>query len=252
VSQDDNAPTLVEPGLFCYRIDRSHVLVGGALTDGGSVVEWISHLLNMAPVDSDKFQECLKEAAELLEEDYQNCSTASSPTLTVVPLLSGERSTGFRSGATGAVLGLTRETTPAHLLKACLEGVTMRLAATVKLLMTVTGKQDNDATPRIMASGKALEFNDLWRRMLADCTGLGVILDRDTEEGTSRGVAKLVSVALTMEREQATDSTRFLTTENVQSSCSCQPRQEARIYWDRACNVQESLLEAISPLYSKI
>jgi gluconokinase len=30
----------VPNGLFCYRVDKSHILVGGgALTDGGSVIE---------------------------------------------------------------------------------------------------------------------------------------------------------------------------------------------------------------------
>jgi len=45
----------VEKGLFCYRIDRVHVLVGGALTDGGSVFEWIAKLLNLESVTSDTF-----------------------------------------------------------------------------------------------------------------------------------------------------------------------------------------------------
>lgn len=28
-------------GLWCYRIDRHRLLLGGALTDGGSVIKWL-------------------------------------------------------------------------------------------------------------------------------------------------------------------------------------------------------------------
>jgi gluconokinase len=94
----------LEPGLFCYRINKDYVILGGALTDGGSVVEWISQLLNID--DSVAFENCMLQVEKLIHNDVQ--ADNAKCTLTTVPFLSGERSTGFRSGSTGAVLGITR------------------------------------------------------------------------------------------------------------------------------------------------
>jgi hypothetical protein len=47
--------------VIVYRIDRSHVFIVGASTDGGSVVEWISYLLNR-PMSSAGFQLSLYQA----------------------------------------------------------------------------------------------------------------------------------------------------------------------------------------------
>jgi gluconokinase len=93
---------IVDSGLFCYRINKTHVLIGGALTDGGSVVEWVRKLLRLSG-DSD-FRELLYDVRSLVTSDYAKENTQSAKSeinLTVVPFLSGERSTGFRSGATG-------------------------------------------------------------------------------------------------------------------------------------------------------
>lgn len=35
----------LDPGLWCYRIDTHRLLVGGALTDGGSLMAWLAHLV---------------------------------------------------------------------------------------------------------------------------------------------------------------------------------------------------------------
>jgi gluconokinase len=46
-------------GLWCYRVDRNRCLVGGALTDGGSLVEWFGHCFG---------RDALAAALEDLEE----------------------------------------------------------------------------------------------------------------------------------------------------------------------------------------
>lgn len=222
----------VPPGLFCYRVDKSHVLVGGALTDGGSVIEWASSLLNLNSEDA--FQECMKQVEQLMEQE--NCSS-----LTVVPFLSGERSTGFRDGATGCVIGLTRETTPAQFLKGCMEGVMLRIKAILHLMgETIEG------TPFIVVSGNAMEKNAVWRQMLADASGMETILDRDIQEGTSRGVARMIAIAL--QRERSSDVA--MSEEPILSSTVAVPRKSAtEAYWARATKEQDICLEALSPLW---
>ncbi|KAL7452788.1 hypothetical protein ACHAWC_004523, partial [Mediolabrus comicus] len=96
-----NPSDIVVPfGLFCYRVDRSNILLGGALTDGGSVIEWARSLLNLQPPES--FERCLEKVATIYGARGASSSSPSpSPSTGVcmLPFLGGERSTGFRVGA---------------------------------------------------------------------------------------------------------------------------------------------------------
>jgi gluconokinase len=219
-------------GLFCYRIDRHHVLIGGALTDGGNVIEWINHHLlftpkrnnenmsttttptaaDVATSSSSEFDLAMQDAAQLLYHDYNayhltSVPPTSSSSLMVIPFFSGERNTGYRSNATGVMIGLTLQTRSHHIVKACLEGITLRLYAIIQLIVaTVTpwlqqqhqniNNDLDELSMMILCSGKALEKNQLWRTMIADCTGLPVYMEKQTYEGTSRGVAILIHHAL--------------------------------------------------------
>lgn len=238
---------VVPSGLFCYRIDENHVLVGGALTDGGCVVEWASQLLNLTGEQA--FEDCMQKVQKLADEDYQNSAIKSTAisNLSMIPFLSGERATGFRGGATGAVVGLTRATTPAHFLKSCLEGVTLRLRAVLQLLVQARKYGTGTDLPLVVASGKALESNELWRQMIADSSGLQVVLDSETFEGTSRGVARLVAAALT--RLVAGDST-YLSEEQLCTTKIAHPQSNAKAYFDRTAAMQEQFICSMSPLYT--
>ena len=62
-----NAPS-VPKGLWCYRLDRHRAVLGGSLTDGGSVFEWLrSTLLLRAGVDMDAV---MREAEEMPPADH--------------------------------------------------------------------------------------------------------------------------------------------------------------------------------------
>ena len=239
---------IVPHGLFCYRLDRNHVIVGGALTDGGSVVDWARKMLSLS--DEAQFQDCLNGAALLYNKDYQSAAgETSTSTPVVVPFLAGERSPHYREGACFALMGLTRESGPTHFIKSCLEGVILRLEAILRLLRDC---DESGPTPIILVSGNALERNALWRQMLADCSGLEVQLDTSVTEATSRGVARLVAVAIAMKGEDASpNSSLHLAEETVSSAKVSHPHVTATEgYWCAAYERQENLIDAISPLWS--
>ena len=238
-----NAVVTVPRGLFCYRINQSFLLLGGALTDGGSVTEWIRQILNIS--SNDEMEQCLVQVDRQLQQDYAAAAKTTSssdesiqpqrPLLIMLPFLSGERSTNYQTGATGAIVGLTRATTRAHLVQACLESVALRLAAVTRLLSSQPKAQ-------IWVSGKALEVNTVWRQMIADCTGRTIVLDPDTTEGSSRGVACLVAASL---------SGRGLTREDVSpNAIETFPRPEGKAYWDKLVVAQERFLDAMRPIYA--
>lgn len=60
---DDSAAPHVPKGLWCYRLDRRRAVLGGSLTDGGSVFEWLRTTLALgAGVDMDAV---MREAEEM-------------------------------------------------------------------------------------------------------------------------------------------------------------------------------------------
>ena len=278
---------MVPSGLFCYRVDQNHVLVGGALTDGGSVMEWLSELLNLNTGEA--FVDCINQTQALVTAEYKelvsssllSASSSSSslsgtsspttmptqpqPSVVVIPYLSGERSTGFRDGASGAIMGLTRNTTSPHLLKACLEGICLRLRAILELIVQAREsiyilstseppppQQQEEAElppppPCIVASGKSLEVNAMWRQMLADCSGFKVMLDKETVEGTSRGAARLVAVALDA---QAKGIPMVLEEEHLSSVKTMKPRPKAEAHYHHAAQKQAQFINAMVPLWN--
>ena len=222
-------------GLFCYRIDSQRVLLGGALTDGGSIIEFCRKLLNLD--SNEKFMACLTEAACSYTKNIENNDSNSE--LNVVPFLSGERSTGFRGGATGCISGLTLNTTSSDLLRSCLGSVILRLNKIMKLIESNNPTIYKEAKC-IVASGNALEKNSLWRQMLSDCTGHKVVIDSDANEGTSRGIAILISQSL---RAIGPYEEKLVVKKEET------PNQEAKKFWTKQTEYQETLISFLSPMW---
>ena len=54
-------------GLWCYRIDGRRVLYGGALTDGGSLIHWLTNLIG-----TQNMTEAMKEVEMIIEKGNMN------------------------------------------------------------------------------------------------------------------------------------------------------------------------------------
>lgn len=164
-----DSPPPVPDGLWCYRLDGAHHLLGGAATEGGSVFAWLTRLfpgLDMAAVQT-----------ELLARP------ADSHGLTMLPMLNGERSPGWRADAVGTLHGLRASTTPEDVVQAALESVALRLS--------LIAAQMPQVPERMMAGGGALAGSPVWARYL--CAALGRPLHLVAEpEPTARGVALLL------------------------------------------------------------
>src|SRR5262249_58182238 len=99
-------------GLWCYRADRRGVVLGGALNDGGNLVDWCRRSLQLGPPE-----EVERELAAM-EPDAHG--------LTLLPFLAGERSPGWVAHARGAIAGLRLDTRPPQVLRAAMEAVALR------------------------------------------------------------------------------------------------------------------------------
>ena len=242
-SHDEIESTIsIPPGLFCYRVNKSTILVGGALTDGGSVIEWARSLFNLQSTES--FDACIHEVTAMYDKRCcvpSSSSSLSSGNVTMIPFLTGERSTGYRSGARGCISSISRETTANDIMYACLESVVLRLVCVLQLIENVcSSRQVEESKPQqtvIVASGSALECSTLWRQMLADCSLMDVVVDSDSSEGTSRGVAMLLATSL-HQNELGKSEQLVIKSETKTNSV-------ANEYWRNALATQESLVQAV-------
>lgn len=171
VAYEGAPPAELPSGLWCYRLDRQRILVGGALSDGGGLYGW------------------LKENFKLSEDDdhLEHEIAARQPDehgLTFLPFLAGERSTGYHSDARGAILGLRSATDAVDIVQAALEAVAYRFAEIYDQLNDVADIKE------IVASGGALRESPVWTQIISDVLNQKMTLP-DVREASSQGVINL-------------------------------------------------------------
>jgi gluconokinase len=171
VVYEGEPPRDLPASLWCYRLDRRRVAVGGALSDGGGLYEWMRETLALAGDD------------EQIERELAAMRPGAHG-LTLLPFWAGERSTHWRAKARGAILGLRTATRPAEIVRAALEAVALRFAAIAADLAPFA------PAARLYASGGALRHSRAWTQIIADATGRALRLSR-AREASSRGVALL-------------------------------------------------------------
>jgi gluconokinase len=169
-------PNNLPPGLWCYRANRERVVVGGALSDGGGVMQWLYESLNLYGDPA-----TMEERVAALEPDAHG--------LTVLPFWSGERSTGWNADARGGIFGLRQQTKPFEIMRAVLESIAYRFALIARAL--------DDIAPNAMiaASGNALRSSPAWLQIIADVLGRPLLLG-GAAEASSRGAALLALEAV--------------------------------------------------------
>jgi gluconokinase len=163
-------PEQMPPGLWCYRIDRDRVIIGGALSDGGGLYHWLKENLDLG--DDDRIEKKLSSR------------NPGEHGLTFLPFLAGERSTGYNETARGAILGLRSSTDTIDIVQAALESVAFRFAEIFDQLNSVCRIRD------VIASGGALRESHFWTQMIADLLGRDMTLP-NTHEASMRGAVLL-------------------------------------------------------------
>jgi gluconokinase len=192
VVYESDPPGALAESLWCYRVDRRRVVVGGALSDGGGLREWLSETLALrADVETDELANNeLENAAhgDAIEKDVAGLRPDAHG-LTVLPFWAGERSTGWHAEARGAILGLTSHTRPVEILRAAMEAVAYRLA------LVASSLEAHAPGATLTASGGALRSSRAWTQIVADVLGRPLNVSR-VGEASSRGAVLLALEAM--------------------------------------------------------
>lgn len=169
-------------GVFCYALTPDRWAVGGAINNGGIVLEWAGDAL--APglgEDADQTARALLDLAADVPP--------GSDGLLMLPYLLGERAPQWSPLPLGAYVGLTREHRRGHLVRAALEGVCQQLA-----LVLASVRAAGNEVHEIRATGGFAQ-SPLWRQLLADALEMPVQFPA-SREGSSLGAALLGMQAL--------------------------------------------------------
>jgi gluconokinase len=159
--------------VFCYALDDTHWIVGGATNNGGNVLRWMHSAL--AP-------ELPAESADRTLVELAGQAPPGSAGLLMLPYLAGERAPHWRGNPRGVYFGLTHQHRREHLVRAGLEAVCLQLA----LVLRAMGDAGFEANA-VRATG-GFARSPLWRQMLADALGRPIGFPR-THEGSALGAA---------------------------------------------------------------
>jgi gluconokinase len=160
-------------GLWRYRVDKNRSIVGGALSNVGNVMVWARENFRLA-------------------DDWQDVVAAMPPGahgLTVLPFLAGERAPLWNGSARLVMEGAGWNTDASAMMRAVLEGASLRFAAIARELLALAPQA------QLVFSGGALERVPLWQTIV--CDAIGALLVQSLEsEASARGAALLALEAL--------------------------------------------------------
>ena len=166
----------IPDGPWCYRADAERYVMGGALSDGGNLIEWLRNTLRLPnPEETERL-------LSSMEPDSHG--------LTFLPLFAGERGPGWADLANGTIAGLSMSSKPVEILRAAMEAVAFRFAMIAEMLETASPGEKE-----VIASGGGLLHSPTWTRIMSDTLGKPVTVS-GVKEASSRGAALISLEAL--------------------------------------------------------
>jgi gluconokinase len=212
--------------VFCYALTPGRWAVGGAINNGGVVLQWAGEAL--APDLGEHAED------ELLALAAQ--APAGSDGLIMLPYLLSERAPHWSAGPRGAYVGLTRAHGRPHLIRAAIEGVCQQLA-----LVLASVREAGNEVREIRATG-GFARSDLWRQTLTDVLGIEVGFPAG-HEGSGFGAALLGMEALGL------IETIDRAAELIAIDERLQPDAEAAASYAELLPVFDSLYDALAPAF---
>lgn len=163
-------PEELPPGLWCYRVSHDRALIGGALNDVGRALDWADVTLAVDQVDPEDL------SAALVDEPHET-------TPLVLPFFTGERSTGWASGAHAVVTGVTAASAPVEVYRGVVEGIALAYARIAQQLREVAPQPE-----KLYAGGSVAGDHPELMQIMADAMRTPVTpvtIKRSTLHGTA-------------------------------------------------------------------
>jgi glycerol kinase len=161
---------------IAYRLDgKVTYAIEGSILSAGSTIQWLRDELKIIRDGA--------HAGELAQ------TVADAGGVTLVPAFAGLGAPHWDADARGAILGLTRGTTAAHIARAALEATVFQTAEVVEAMTDGA----SGASLRALKVDGGMARNDWFLQQLSDLLGVPVLRPRNAET-TALGAAALAAV----------------------------------------------------------
>lgn len=207
---------------FCYTLTDQQWVVGGAISNGGLVLRWLTDEL----FGGSDYDRLTAEAAEI---------PPGSDGVIMLPYLTGERAPSWSPLRGGVLFGLRVEHQRAHVIRAGLEGVALQLRLVGDALRDARGDFD-----RLRVTGGFVE-SELWLQIVAD------VLDSELEvpkvdEAVAYGAALLAMRGIDRIDDLST------ATDGITIARTVPPGADAVADYDRVAANYAELVERLTPM----
>jgi gluconokinase len=166
---------------FNYLLNADTFVCGGPVNNGGSAINWaIEQFVSSGKPFERDYERFFSEASEV---------PLGADRLIFLPYLNGERAPHWDAAASAAFIGLKPHHTPAHFLRAVLEGVCFALNEVLVTLEKSVGQ-----IRQLHVSGGFIN-SPFWLQLLADLTGKRLVIVQ-SEDASAIGAAILASRAI--------------------------------------------------------
>ncbi|MBX2924601.1 MAG: gluconokinase [Chitinophagaceae bacterium] len=163
-----------KPSLFCYPLTKGVYIRGGAVNNGGYVLQWLAELFMDIPLSSDEDYAAFVKSAFAV--------SAGADSLIFLPYLRGERAPVWDAHARGVFFGLNTLHRKEHLVRAVMEGINYAL---YDVFNSMTEKEDR--IERIFVSGGFVQSAE-WVQMIADIFNKDIVVT-DVADASATGAA---------------------------------------------------------------
>jgi glycerol kinase len=193
---------------------RTEYALEGSVFIGGAVVQWLRDGLGL-----------IRSAPEI---EALAASVTDSGGVCLVPAFAGLGAPHWDSRARGAILGLTRGTTAAHLARAALESIAFQVADLLEAMHADAGI----AVEELRVDGGASQ-NNLLLQFQADLLGVPVVRPAVTET-TALGAAYLAGLATGVFQSREELASHWRVDRRFEPRMSRDAAAAARKQWTRA------------------
>jgi len=218
-----------EGRLWTYVVDEDMWVIGGSVSSGGVVYDWLLRNL-FAGADETKYDSRIGDIHERAER-LASAVPPGAENLIFIPYLGGELSPDWHPHTRGSFFGLGFVHNRGHLVRAVLEGITRSVYRVLESIRSLPNGQFNE----IRVTG-GLTSSPMWLQIAADMLGSPILVP-ESSEGSARGAAMVAMIALGLRSDIQDFADLMVGRQRVD------PREEVHAYYEKQYQKFQEVLE---------
>jgi len=205
--------------LFTYVLTPGHFVIGGAINNGGVLLQWYLNKFIQSGLSIDAG----------LQQAF--ATPAGAEGVICLPYLHGERAPVWDGHAKGAFIGVQPQHTQWHFMRAILEGMAYGLLSITKALEETTGE-----VRKISVSGGFTASKE-WVQLLADVFQQSMYMTKESD-ASALGAVLLAAEAISLKVTLAAQEEIKIEPDSTKAAC-----------YQKSYDIYIKLYEALKPVF---